>query len=309
MAALSVDTRGAFRCSNCASTAFSAIRPYLGDAPGFTGKTLVRCLGCRLVAVHPLPTDAELESFYDSYWKDRVDIKQLDKLAERANARARFLNPYLPARDPLRVLDVGAGFGHIYGGLAALRRGRRVEYDAVEVDPDAVRYLNDTLTARAVRSRIEDFPGPYDLMVMSHFLEHLPDPVEYLRAQAPRLTRGGLLFAEVPNADYRFKSHHQPHLSFFEIDTLARVVETTGFEVVRIDTCGALVSDIALANARRARQKEQRERSLWRRAAYTLRKTIRLRSREKSRAKPDPHVESYGGDRRWIRVIAARPVR
>ena len=175
----------AFRCSNCASAGFTPVQPYGGNAPGFTGKTLVRCTGCGLVAMYPLPTDGELERFYDSYWEDRSDGKRFDKLIERANARARFLAPYLADRESLRVVDVGAGFGHICTSLAAALPGRDIEYDAVEVDPDAVRHLTDVLGARAVHDRIERCPGPYDLMVMSHFLEHLRGSGRILGCAAP----------------------------------------------------------------------------------------------------------------------------
>lgn len=296
----------AFRCSNCASAGFTPVQPYGGNAPGFTGKTLVRCTGCGLVAMYPLPTDGELERFYDSYWEDRSDGKRFDKLIERANARARFLAPYLADRESLRVVDVGAGFGHICTSLAAALPGRDIEYDAVEVDPDAVRHLTDVLGARAVHDRIERCPGPYDLMVMSHFLEHLQDPVGYLAAQRHRIETGGLLFVEVPNADYRFKDHDQPHLSFFEVETLTSVLESAGFSVVRIDTCGAPASETGRARSGKSKKPGQRH-TLWRRLRNSVRERVRALSPEKSRAKRDGHLDACGGDRRWIRAIAANP--
>jgi 2-polyprenyl-3-methyl-5-hydroxy-6-metoxy-1,4-benzoquinol methylase len=258
--------------------------------------------------MYPLPTDRELERFYNSYWEDRTDGRRLDKLVERANARARFLAPYLADRETLRVVDVGAGFGHIYTSLAAALPGRDIEYDAVEVDPDAVRYLVDVLRARAVHDRIERFPGPYDLMVMSHFLEHLQDPVGYLAAQRRRIATGGLLFVEVPNADYRFKDHDQPHLSFFEVETLTRVVESAGFEVVRIDTCGAPASEIRRARSGKSK-KPGHQHTPWRRLRRWAREKVAALHAEKSRAKRDPHLETYGGDRRWIRAIVANAER
>jgi SAM-dependent methyltransferase len=293
-----------FRCSVCGPSELTALRAYRGSAPGFEGKTLARCRGCGLVTMHPPPSEDELASYYDSYWEDRSAGRQLDKLAARAGARVRFLGPHLPDRDPLRVVDAGAGLGQMYSALREMRPDRELEYDAVEVDPEALRHLSDVLRVRAVRSRIEDCPGPYDLLVMSHFLEHLCDPVAYLRSQRPRLERGGLIFVEVPNADYRFKDHDQPHLCFFTTDTLTAVVESAGFEVLRIDTCGAPTSQVGTAKSGKSWKPGQR-RGPWRRAKKAWREWRRARNPERARAKPDPHLESYGGDRRWIRVAAA----
>jgi SAM-dependent methyltransferase len=186
--------------------------------------------------------------------------------------------------------------------MVSLTPARRVAFEAVEVDPDAVRALRAELGAAAVHARVEDCKGPYDVVVMSHFLEHLRDPVSTLRAQRDLLAPDGLLFLEVPNGDHRFKDHHEPHLSFFETATLSRVVEAAGLRMLRVETCGAPVGTIQASHDR----KRGALRSLWRLVKNPVRDARRRRRPELARAKPDPDVEAYGGDRRWLRAVARR---
>lgn len=299
MSAAALVSSAGFRCACCRGSACSVVSPYRGEAPGFTARVLVRCLACGLVGMDPLPSEEELATFYGSYWGEEPEAQRGEKLRARALARARFLAAHLRGRASLRVVDVGAGFGQMREALATLAPAR-LAYEAVEVDPEAVAALARLLGNRAVHARVEACPGPYDLMVMSHFLEHLRDPVEYLRAQRERLAPDGLLFLEVPHADHRFKDHHQPHLWFFETETLARSLEAAGFAVLRIETCGAPVGEIQLGRERA----RGLLRALWRSVKNPARDA--RRAREPLREKLDPHLESYGGDRRWIRAVATK---
>ena len=46
---------------------------------------------------------------------------------------------------------------------------------------------------------IIDSQGPFDVILMFHVLEHLPDPVDTLAKLAERLSPDGLIYVEVPN--------------------------------------------------------------------------------------------------------------
>ena len=55
----------------------------------------------------------------------------------------------------------------------------------------------------------------FDLIIMHHVLEHLPDPQSILRQCAERLKRGGTLIICVPNrASWQFRASgaHRSHL-------------------------------------------------------------------------------------------------
>jgi SAM-dependent methyltransferase len=83
--------------------------------------------------------------------------------------------------------------------------------------------------------------GAARTVVCRHTLEHVPDPLDLLEAMRLLLNEGGLLFVEVPSVApiverlWSFELWDE-HLSYFSIDTLARLLHTAGFAVERLET-------------------------------------------------------------------------
>lgn len=91
------------------------------------------------------------------------------------------------------ILDVGCGDAQLLRRLAAL--GFR---DLTGLEPFAA---GDTVHPDGVRVRratLDQVDGRWDLVMMHHSLEHVPDPVGTLRAIAARLAPGGTCLLRVP---------------------------------------------------------------------------------------------------------------
>jgi SAM-dependent methyltransferase len=115
--------------------------------------------------------------------------------------RARFglvdgLEP--PAGRPGRCLEVGPGTGVDLFCLRALGW----EAHGLEVDPVAAARARETSGCVVTVGTLEsaDYPpGTFDLVYMSHVLEHLPDPARALRRCLGLLAPAGRLVAVYPN--------------------------------------------------------------------------------------------------------------
>lgn len=119
-----------------------------------------------------------------------------------------FFRGRLEARIPEggRVLEVGSGHGLLlYLALRDLGMSEAVAWDLSPVSLEQTRQALALLGA-ADRAEfvVQDMhavePGgePFDLVILSHLLEHLDDPVDALKRLKPVIAKNGHLFVNIP---------------------------------------------------------------------------------------------------------------
>jgi len=237
-------------------------------------QTFRRCSRCRLVFIDPMPRRDELPALYPPHYHNfdgpRNALSRF--LFERYYAHhCRIAARLLPAGGA--VLEVGAGSGDLLAHLRA-RGVRRVA--GVEISRDG--------RERACAKGLDVFHGTieeyetderFDLVFMSHVIEHVTDPVGTLRAARRLLNENGHLYLETPNvgaldarvwkADWGL-IHYPRHLYLFDRATLADVVRRAGFSVLRqsfeMNSCGWALS-IQSALRRRGLDRNRRPRSAY----------------------------------------------
>ena len=215
---------------------------------------ILRCNGCGLARSARMPDPADVGEFYDlsSYYThgqshmravipDLID-RILIRLAWVADRATPFDVDAIAAMLPpgAHILDIGCGDGD---KLAAFRdRG----FDVLGVDPDPGSRAYVASLGLVALAGTAEAPPPeiadqrFDLVIMSHALEHCIDPARAL-ATMRRLTAPlGLGYIEVPNAAcHHFETFRQcsemfdapRHLWFFTPAALARMAEGAGLEV------------------------------------------------------------------------------
>lgn len=136
-----------------------------------------------------------------------------------------------------RVLDVGCG------DAAFLQNAKLLGWQTVGTDFDPVVVENARTRGLDVRlGTVDEVEGPFDVITMSHVVEHLHDPVAVLRQCHDLLAPGGLLWIETPNvealglrrfgADWRGLEPPR-HLVLFSNSSLKRALRETGFVTVK----------------------------------------------------------------------------
>ena len=158
----------------------------------------------------------------------------------------------------LRVLDIGCGAGSLL---------RKFEIQGAKVtgfEPD--RIMSETARGRlSANARVENalfspqdwHDAAFDLICMSHVLEHIPNPVDFLAALR-RITRhGGYLFIEVPNENTRsvqclcqYQMRGLMHLVFFDETTLGKTFTAAGWRPAQSGTYGSTMSGWVAAQRR-----------------------------------------------------------
>lgn len=205
-------------------------------------KTILLCPNCGSGVADPMLSQGELDSLYQgsSYWNesDELVINQQHfpipfALAEaRWNTVSDYLHKMRPSGD-ISILDIGAGHG-VFGLIGARKLGGRlVKYTAVEPDPVMRKAMQKTWDVQhggeiSAISNLADVSGSFDLVVMSHVLEHVSEPKEFMEMVLQKVKPGGVVFVEIPNQDYLFKKNVFPHLLFFTEKGLVKLLSRCG---------------------------------------------------------------------------------
>ena len=168
-----------------------------GTTPAFArdGYAYRRCSACGTLSVVPLPTFADLRTYYNTSY--RVDPRGSESGARRKWRRmiGEMRRHGVPTG---RLLEVGCS----WGGFLTAAKESGWEASGVDLSAEAAAHArNRGLDAFA--GSLEESPfadRAFDAVVMWHVIEHQRDPRDFLRACASRLKPGGILVLTTPNA-------------------------------------------------------------------------------------------------------------
>ncbi len=208
------------------------------------GRTVVYrlCDNCGTVFQSPRMTEEALDRYYEAEYVTQhqhatgVTDKELRIQAGRARNLLRLLR-----RDVASVkhyLDIGSSTGSL---MVAVRDS--YDCDAVGVEPAEVYRaycFARGLTVFPDLKALSGIDGPrFDLITLAHVLEHLPDPVGYLRElRETWLAPSSTVLIEVPNL-FGHRSVEIPHLFCFSAGTLRYTLAQAGYDVVRVTRHGS----------------------------------------------------------------------
>jgi SAM-dependent methyltransferase len=242
------DPRVAERCPVCRGHGLSVVRAYRARSDMLRGGSLVQCHECGFHFCSPMPSKADLVA-YNTHYFDEAHAGVAEAESARPFHRAinhlrfRHVARYLEVgKDGLRVLEVGPGLGDFAQHMMRARPAS--QYSVVESD-DSCRAALADLGYRhwpAVNQVPEH--ERFDLVVMSHVLEHMSDPVAELKRLKGFMAAGAILFIEVPCRDFEHKDSDEPHLLFFDKEPMARLLSEVGLEPQKISWHGRSIRDL-----------------------------------------------------------------
>lgn len=199
--------------------------------------TLSRCARCGFTFVTPRPSHDFLMEFYNLH-SDYVTAPEPigDEQARRQASRYHgLIRKYAPRAS--RVLEIGCLYGHLLRGLAL--RGYQVT--GADVCEPARRFAMEHygITVHPGEAPDASLKGSFDVVIISHVIEHTLEPVSFLAEAASYLGTGGILLVETPGLDSplfalfgaSYNMVRPPeHISFFSRETMARALNAAGLE-------------------------------------------------------------------------------
>ena len=225
---------------------------YLFGTPGKWAFKKCSDSDCGLIWLDPRPTLGEIGKAYQNYYTHgQANNAQQTRPARIVRAilhtmsiillglrveRRRYKCMYLDQIPAGRLLEVGCGNGK------RLARMQALGWDVMgqEIDPVASEYVRKVRGIDVHVGPLEtmDIPEKYDVMIMSHVIEHVHDPVALLMTCNHFLKENGLLVLLTPNAasyghrkfGATWRGLEPPrHLHLFTCETLIQVSQKAGF--------------------------------------------------------------------------------
>jgi SAM-dependent methyltransferase len=130
--------------------------------------------------------------------RDRFELKTGGRMAGsilaalRPEYVTRILGQLALKRDA-RILDVGCGAGHLLDRLA------RAGFSNVSgADPFIAEDSETQIGVPLLKRYLHEMNGEFDLIIFSHSLEHVPDPIAMLKTAREKLSTDGICLVRVP---------------------------------------------------------------------------------------------------------------
>jgi len=197
-----------------------------------------RCQNCGLVFLHPYFPPSQLDEFYEKEFRNIFGNETSEDLFKRCSPEAfgraeRFKRLLGKSKN---IVEIGCSTGHFL--CAAKKFGPNVF--GVELGESTKQYA--AKRGIIVKKNIKEYDSDkFDLIFMFHVLEHISDPINFLKEIKPYLKTSGKLIIEVPNIEdilvslYKIEEFMDlyfsaPHKFYFSKETLQRVMLKAGFK-------------------------------------------------------------------------------
>jgi SAM-dependent methyltransferase len=212
-------------CDLCDGTEFQSLGVIYNVALRSDGHPyeLQTCRACGCIRTDMSRVSATTDYYTDSYYSFQGDSA---KAIPTGVARVA---------SPEKLLDVGCGSG------AWLFQQQLRGHEVWGLDADARAVQAARANGLRAVSEFSDLPdGYFDLIRLSHVLEHTRSPTEMMQAVHRKLAPGGRMELLVPNAEGAKFRELLPvsrttdvprHLYFFSEATMRRLLQKTGFDI------------------------------------------------------------------------------
>jgi len=145
-----------------------------------------------------------------------------------------------------RLLEVGSGMGHLVDQLSAAFEAYGMDLNHWAVKQSKA--LSDQVLFQTASAQELPYKnGAFNVVIIKHIAEHLPDPAKAIREIGRVTEKNGILILAVPNLDSLLKpwkgdkwiGYQDPtHISLKEPQEWLQIIQNAGYELERVSSDG-----------------------------------------------------------------------
>lgn len=203
---------------------------------------IVKCKDCGLLQIWPVPPSSKEKIFYAQNRqakniKDPDDIKTIKEKLFLDNQRRSEMISKIISKDSA-ILDVGSGYGFFL--QAMIDKGYK-NIVGTEISEEKINVSKKITRAEVLNINLleeDSLLKKFDCITLFHVLEHIREPVNFLKNIRKKLKDKGILVIEVPNCEDMLLSVSQEymnfywqlaHLSYFNRKVLGEIINKSEF--------------------------------------------------------------------------------
>ncbi|MEI0579842.1 class I SAM-dependent methyltransferase [Brachyspira pilosicoli] len=202
-------------------------------------KDVYQCDECSLYFIDS-PTDEEINSLYKNEYHNNIKNK-LFEIAKSKMRYARSLSQFnfIKQTIDLKNKDI-CEIGAFDGLLLSLFKKNNNNVFGYELNDDARNYAKKKYNIDLKENFLES-KSKYDIIILSHVIEHFREPIEILIKIKSMLKEGGFIYIEVPNSPMPNECSYEmlmrylntEHIVNFNMDNLIKFAESANFKIIR----------------------------------------------------------------------------
>lgn len=202
-------------------------------------KDVYQCDECSLYFIDS-PTDEEINSLYKNEYHNNIKNK-LFEIAKSKMRYARSLSQFnfIKQTIDLKNKDI-CEIGAFDGLLLSLFKKNNNNVFGYELNDDARVYAKKKYDIDLKENFLES-KSKYDIIILSHVIEHFREPKEILIKIKSMLKENGFIYIEVPNSPMTNECSYNmlmrylntEHIVNFNMDNLIKFVESVDLKIVR----------------------------------------------------------------------------
>ena len=231
-----------FKCLVCKNANYDILDLAVRE----TGYKILQCKNCNLRQLFK-ENLYNTKNYYENDTQDSLSFKytnitKIEQINHRhceTKNRAKIIQNIISnKKDEIHIIDVGGGYGNLLNEIKKLN----IKMDLLEprklkdifYTKNNINLINSFFNEKFV----ENNKNKYDIVICCHTLEHLKNPVEFLKNIKQIMKKKSHLFLEVPNDDLdlikickkysKNVNYIEPHLSYFTPETLKYTLNKAG---------------------------------------------------------------------------------
>ena len=196
------------------------------------------CLKCGLTQQYKYPNETFINLFYEKFYNDLYAFfkNPEERFISQFNSgeyKFNILKKYMNFDNTKSVLEIGCGAG----GILSFFQSKKCEVVGIDYENDHLEYARKKNIL--AYSNYEKINQKFDIIILSHVLEHLVSAENILDICKKLIKKDGLIYVEVPSIESIPKHYdcdirnflHIAHVTHFTKNTFINFMNVKGFNV------------------------------------------------------------------------------